>query len=139
MPSYSPTVLAECSCCPVLTFITDAYTLNTSGVIVTATVGTTIYTCPAKITLACIVRCTHTIAMDTFVVTSVHQIKMYHYMKQKLEKRTICRVLVREHLGRLRSNWQYYIITNNLWEHQLQRSSAPKIILKQLQRKRLGM
>jgi len=76
--SYSPTILTELSCSPVLTFITDSYTLSTRGMIVTTAVGATVYASPAQITFTSIVRCTHTVAMDTLVVTPVHQIRMCH-------------------------------------------------------------
>jgi hypothetical protein len=53
-------------------------------VIVTTTVGATIHTCPAKVTLACIIRCTHTVAVDALVVASVHHMEMF--TKQNLNK-----------------------------------------------------
>jgi hypothetical protein len=50
----------------------------------TTTVGPTIHTRPAKVTLACIIRCTHTIAVDALVVASVCHMKMF--IKQNLNK-----------------------------------------------------
>jgi len=76
--SYSPTILTELSCSPVLTFITDSYTLSTCGMIVTTAVGATVYASPAQLTFTSIVRRTHTVAMDTLVVTPVHQMRMCH-------------------------------------------------------------
>jgi hypothetical protein len=73
---YSPTVLTELSCSPVLTFITDSYTLSTRGMIVTTAVGATVYASPAQIAFTCLVRRTHTLAMDTLVVTPAHQMRM---------------------------------------------------------------
>lgn len=78
MVSYSPAVLTELSCSPVLTFITDSYTPSTCRMIVTTTVGATVNASPAQITFTCKIRSTHTKAMDTVVVTPVHQIRMSH-------------------------------------------------------------
>jgi hypothetical protein len=73
---YSPTVLTKLSCSPVFTLITDSYTLSTSRMIVTTAVDATVYASPAQIAFTCIVRCTHTVAMDTLVITPVDQMRM---------------------------------------------------------------
>lgn len=46
--------------------------------IVTTAVGATVYASPAQLTFTSIVRRTHTVAMDTLVVTPVHQMRMCH-------------------------------------------------------------
>jgi len=80
--------------------------------IVTTAVGATVYASPAQIAFTCIVRRTHTIAMDTLVVTPVHQMRMCNIKTgielcvggERKRGKSTHGILVRKLLGRLKRN-----------------------------------